>query len=240
MTDTALEIITDIMLIAGAVEAGQSPDGLDSNDTLRAMNTLIESWSIKKYVTHFKTTDSKTLTVGDPTYTIGSGGDFNTARPTRIEGAYIRDSDNNDHFVAIISSGIYRRLEVKDTEARPDQLWYNPTYSSELGTITLNWEPDVAEDLFIESLKPLTNFTGLTVETVLPPEYNRALKWNTLLEVASGFGYTPTRIDIANAVDSLADIRRLNAEVMREPVSFSPRRPRGSRYADPERERIYV
>ncbi len=227
MTDTALEIITDIMLIAGAVEAGQAPDGLDSNDTLRAMNTLIESWSIKKYVTHFKTTDSKTLTVGDPTYTIGSSGDFDTARPTRIEGAYIRDSDSTDHFIAIVSAGTYRLIEKKDDDARPDQLWYNPTYSSELGTITLNYEPDVAEDLYIESLKPLTNFSTLTTETVLPPEYNRALKWNTLKEVASGFGYTLTQDDRNNAAESLADIRRLNAEVMREPVSFSPQRSRG-------------
>ena len=226
MADTALEIITDILLIAGAVEAGQSPDGNDSNDTLRAMNTLMESWGIKKFVAHFKTTDSLTLTVGTAEYTIGSGGDFDTARPTRIEGAYIRDSDNNDHFVAVISSGTYRRIEVKDDDARPDQLWYNPTYSSALGTITLNYEPDVAEDLYIESLKPLTNFTNLTTETVLPPEYNRALKWNTLKEVASGFGYTLTQDDRNNATESLADIRRLNAEVMREPTSFSPAQPR--------------
>jgi hypothetical protein len=59
---------------------------------LGKLNAMLESWSLDRRMCYSVTQESFALTASTGTYTIGSGGAFNTARPTKILNAFVRDS----------------------------------------------------------------------------------------------------------------------------------------------------
>ena len=95
--------------IAEIIEAAQRLCGIrDTTDTtrlnegLKAFNIMLTSWEeILQYAPVEES--AHTLTVGTQSYTIGTGGDIDTARPTNIVSAFIRDSSGNDYSLNIIS-----------------------------------------------------------------------------------------------------------------------------------------
>ena len=173
---------------------------------------MLEGWSIERLMCPNLLQESFALTASDGSYTIGSGGDFNTTRPTKIvDPCFIRDSSNLDSPVQIIDAAAYGRIVQKNIDGSyPGYLFYDAAYSSSLGTIYLYPEPQAGLTLFINSWQQLASLSTLTASLSLPPGYQRAIEFNFAVEFASEFGKEPPASVVALAKQTKAALKSLN------------------------------
>lgn len=159
----------------GAGEIENDPSPAEFTDALESANMMLNSWTAHGLITHHIVTENFPLVIGTGSYTIGTGGVFNTSRPNRIAGGYTRDSSNNDYPLTIIDRDRYNSIVNKDVQSQPCELYYYPMFP--LGVIYFDYLPDQAYTLFIDSLKPLSELT-LEADLNLPPEYEEAILYN--------------------------------------------------------------
>ena len=86
---TALDIITGALRDIGILDAIEIPSDEDAAVGLTYLNDLLEAWSNEGLTVYTQSQNSLTLT-GAASYTVGSGGTFNTTRPIFPESAIYR------------------------------------------------------------------------------------------------------------------------------------------------------
>lgn len=87
---TARDIITAALQDAGVTGVGQTPSGEDMNDALFRLNNMLGQWNRQRWLV-FHTVDVTCISNGNISYTVGLGGNFNIARPDRLEtGCFVR------------------------------------------------------------------------------------------------------------------------------------------------------
>ena len=185
---TASSMVIRALRLIGEKEVGGSLSSAEQTAYLSDLNAMMESWSLERLMCYHEVEDSKALTVSDASYTIGSGGDWNTTRPTTITQAWIRDSSNLDSPVEIINQQAYNLIVQKTVDGTyPQYLYYDTAYSTARGTIYIYPEPSAALTLYITSWKQLTQFATIGETVALPPGYQRAIEFNLAVELAGGF-----------------------------------------------------
>lgn len=184
---------------ASSVDISDTIDPAEYEDALESVNMMLALWATKGLVVYHVVTEQLALVAGQESYTIGTGGNFNTTRPNRLIGGFIRDSNNTDSPIEIVSRDRYNSLSNKETEGIPRYLYYYPAYP--LGTIYVYFSPLENYTLSLDSLKPLTALT-LDTTLALPPEYEEAIKWNLAVRLAPDYKTTPRADVVALAEES--------------------------------------
>ncbi|MCK5563693.1 MAG: hypothetical protein KAJ07_00465 [Planctomycetes bacterium] len=205
--------------------AGDDVDPNDEADALTILNMMLGTWGNKRTRILSSVKEGFTLTIGQTTYTIGTGGDFSTERPVKIEKAFVRDSNNQDHPVKIIvDRAEYEGIIDKNISARPYKLYFERVFDSSRGNILLNRAPDTAETLFLIMWKPFTTFSLATDVVVLPNGYEEAIYTQLAIRLAPHFGKTVSQELATIAGDAVGAIDKVNLEV---PI-VRPDAPRGT------------
>jgi hypothetical protein len=208
-------LIKSALRKVGAVSSGQTPPAAEMQDALDELNLMLDQWSTKSLMVYAVTTESLTLTAGQSEYTWGTGGDFTTARPVLIQSGYVREggaSGGTNDIPIEIKGGkdTYNLIAEKSTEGRSYSLWYEPEFP--LGKVRLYPTADGnADQLFLDTWKALSAFTGLTQTVAVPPGYESALVWQLARRIAPEYGYTLTTDERRMAKEALNDVMRLNA-----------------------------
>lgn len=209
MTTSALDIITGAARLIGVVFKSEVLDSDEANDGLKSLNEMLDSWSNDSLVINAYTTEGFSLT-GAASYTIGTGGNFNTSRPINIIDAIVRLS-NIDYALKIITPEEYQ-TEIVDksvTTQIPRYLVYDNAYP--LGNIKIYEVPTSGSTLVLQSNKPLSNLSALTTTVDLPPGWKRALKYNLAIDIAPEYGaeaiQTAQQI-LPQAKEALGNIKR--------------------------------
>lgn len=161
----------------------------EQNYHLSRINSMMDSWSLERLMIHTYSQTSFALTASQGSYTIGSGGDFNMTRPTKIVNpCFLRDSDDTDTPVQIINAEAYGRLPDKTLDGSyPQYLYYDYGYSAtSTATVFLYPEPQSGLTLFINTYQPLQTFSTMTVVLQLPPGYQDAIELNYAVRSALG------------------------------------------------------
>ncbi len=201
------------MLLAGLIMAGDKPIGgslssAEQTHWLARLNAMMDSWSIERLMCYQLLEENFPLVSGTASYTIGSGGTFNTTRPTKINNAWVRDTSSYDQTLNIITKEQYDRLVAKSaTGSYPDSLSYDPAYP--LGTIYCYPKPGSGLTLYIESWKQLQQFGSTSTAIALPPGYQLAIESNFGVFACAGFRDPPAAV-VKIAHDSKAAIKSLN------------------------------
>ena len=211
MATPSTMILRALRLLGEKVVAGTLSSD-EQTAYLADLNTMLESWSLERLMVYQLLQESKALTASTGSYTIGTGGAFNTTRPTRIvDPCFIRDSSNLDYPLTIIDAEQYGRITQKTLDGqRPEYLFYDGAFASSLGTIYLYPEPAASLTLYINSWKQLQTFALISTTVVLPPGYQRAIEFNLAVELAGGF--TNVSQEVAKiARESKAVIKGFNA-----------------------------
>jgi hypothetical protein len=208
----ASDLIKASIRLIGAYAPGETPPSEDLNDGLSALNLMLDSWFADRTLVYAVTKESFPLVAGQSSYTIGTSGNFNTTRPFKIEGAYIRDSNNQDSFVEVTDDqNRYNLIGVKSTQGRPYILLYDPQMST--GKIYLYYTPDTTYTLYLDSWKPVTQVSSLSTSLTFPPGYERAIKYNLAIELAPEYG-TSVKDEVAYlAKESKKEIQNLNTKI---------------------------
>ena len=209
---SALDLIKTAAQKLGAIESGASLTAEEANDGLNVLNSMLDAWAIdRRYVYHIQQA-SHAWPGAATSRTIGSGGDFNTTRPERLEpGTFFRDSSSNDYPVFVTEDRtIYDRIVVKSsTSTYPQILFYDRVYP--LGVLYVYPVPSSALTLKLNSWNILQSFATLTTDLSLPMGYRHLIEHNLAIELEPVFQLkAPDSVKrIANR--SLAAMARFNS-----------------------------
>lgn len=211
-TQTARTLIARSLRDLGVLAVGETPTGPEASDALIKLNELLEAWSLERLMIYAINEVTKTLTGADATYTIGSGGDINTSRPLRIEEAVLRDAQNLDLPMRILTLEEYSSIALKSTTSTYSRwLYYDNAYP--LGTITLWPVPSTSDKtLHLWLWQPLTSVASLDTSLNLPPGYTRALRTHLAADLAPEYGVEISAILAAVGADAKAAIKSQQSE----------------------------
>lgn len=201
------------------IGSGDVPSTSEYADALEALNNMLASWSVKRYVPPQLISESFSVSSGVSSRTIGPSGQLVTARPLKIVSAFLRDSANNDYpFGKIGNKTEYDAISYKSHTERPSEIFYLDTFPN--GTIYFNSITDAAYTLYLQSQKQIVEFVAVTDTWSLPEEYDVAVKLNLQIHLSAEFGVQLSPAVVALAKESLRDLKRLRAAAQVEPVSL--------------------
>lgn len=219
---TAIDLIKGSVRLLRILDADIIPTSRETVYPLEALQYLLDSWSNDSQTIYNIKQDTLTLTTGQQLYTIGVGGDFNTARPIKILSAKIRNS-GVDYDLPIMAYNDWAEVVNKSDTGLPQYMYCD--YSAPLANIYLFPKPTASNTILLFSEKPLNSPTTLTDEIILPPGFLRALKFNLAVEIAAEYGAQPSQ-DVARiAQESLELLRKTTRRIntsQTDPKSLPP------------------
>ena len=232
--ETAGDIINGSLRLLGVLAEGETPSAETSQDALRAMNQMIDSWNTER-LSVFSTQDQVfTWPAGQLSRTLGPTGDFVGNRPVLLDTAtyYVDPGSGVSYGIKMINQQQYDGIAVKTvTSTFPQVMFTNMTYPD----IEMFVYPRPTRDLtwhFI-SVEELTQ--PATLDTVLhfPPGYLRAFRYNLACELAPEFGVEPAPQVQRLAMASKRNLKRINNpdDIMSMPYSLVATRQRYNIFA---------
>lgn len=204
---TVRDLIRRSLRLIGAIAVGEDPAADEAQDALSSLRGMLGSWSTDRLNLYYVTREEFTLSGSMPYRTIGPGGTFNTARPTRIrEASYITDGIETP--IKILNTQRWSDVDLKGLQSDyPQALYYEPQYP--LGRVYLYPNPVSAIKLVLYSDKPL-DFVTLNDPVELPPGYEEAIVYNLAIRLAPEYGRAIPGEVVSVASESKAAIQRLN------------------------------
>lgn len=207
---TALDMITVALRRVGVAAPGETLSADQANDALAVLNTMLDSWSTQRLSVYQILEEDFLLTANDGEYTIGTGGDFNTTRPVKIDDSSFVRYSNIDYPLEIIGVNAYNAQPFKSNSSTVPYALYCD-YAYPLASIFLYPVPSVAGTLHLCSWKALQSFSGLTTALSLPPGYRRAIEWNLAKELSPEYGRPVNGDILREAASSKKSIQNINA-----------------------------
>ena len=204
MATTAADLISGAFQKIGVY----SPTTAQSASALISLNNMISSWGAD-LLNYALTREYKALTTGDAEYTVGSGGDWDTVRPMKLESAYLRDSDDYDWPLEVINAVQYNSHYCKSLDGRPERIYFIPEYP--LAKIIFDYEPDASYTVYCDFVKNFTEFTATTTSVTLPAEYKEALIYNLAISLGEDWDRVVAKTTLIKAMETKGNIDRLNA-----------------------------
>ena len=184
---TARDIIKGGLRKISVLGTGSNLSNEDAQDALDLLNGILSSWSVEGNLVYSETAETFSLVSGQASYTIGTGGDFNTVRPHVINTATVTIGDT-DYPLHVFDQSQYARITQKTVAGTPDIFYYDAGYP--LGTIKIYPVP-TGETITLYSMKPLTQFTTLDTDLTFPDEYRLALEYNLAEAIAPEYEREP-------------------------------------------------
>ena len=234
MATTAADQINGALRLIGMLAEGETPSAATAQDSLSALNQMIDSWNTER-LSVFSTQDQVfTWTPNLIHRTLGPTGDFVGNRPILMDDAtYFKDPTNGISFgIKIINQQQYDGIAVKTvTSTYPQVMWINMDYPNidmyvyPVPTKALEWH-------FI-SVTELDQPASLSTQLAFPPGYLRAFKYNLACEIANEFGVEPPPNVARIAMTSKRNLKRINNpdDIMSLPYSIVGTRQRFNIFA---------
>ena len=232
--ETAGDIINGSLRLLGVLAEGETPSAETSQDALRAMNQMIDSWNTER-LSVFSTQDQVfTWPAGQLNRTLGPSGNFVGNRPVLLDDAtYFKDpSTGVSYGIKFINQQQYDGIAVKTvTSTYPQVIFVNNTFPD----IDMFVYPRPTRDLewhFI-SVEELSQPATLATTLHFPPGYLRAFRYNLACELAPEFGTEPSPQVMRIAMSSKRNLKRINNpdDIMSMPYSLVATRQRFNVYA---------
>ena len=232
--DTAGETINGALRLLGVLAEGETPSAETSQDALRAMDQMIDSWNTER-LSVFSTQDQVfTWPAGLINRTLGPSGDFVGNRPILLDDAtYFKDpSTGISYGIKMINQQQYDGIAVKTVSSTfPQVLFVNMTYPDI--DMFIYPRPTRALEWHFISVEELTQPATLDTDLTFPPGYLRAFRYNLACELAPEFGVEPSPQVQRIAMTSKRNLKRINNpnDIMSMPYSLIASRQRYNIFA---------
>lgn len=217
---TAQQLIERSLRLIGVLASEETASGAEAADALVTLNDMIDQWNSERLAVFSITrnggsTDGTTfpLVASQQLYTLGAGGNFNVARPPKIERASIEYLANPSQPlelpIDIYDEQQWQQIPVKSTTSNIPRLVY---VDYAFPTINLRYwpTPNEVHNAILYYWTALTQFTALATNLTFPPGYAKALRYNLALDLAPEYGRAVPPEVAVQAVDSKAKIKALN------------------------------
>ena len=215
---TANDFITRALRLLNVLDPTETPSPEDSELGLDVLNDWIDSLGVERQTIYYVTRTTQTLTASTASYTIGSGGTINIARPVWIQRAGLvldtSASTVTEVPIRVLTDDEYALWPQKTlTSSLATAIYYDHNWSAGLGLIRPLPIPTVSTtQLVLYTPTALTEFADISSKAyTFPPAYRRALTYNLANELAIHYPSVQPDPRIAKyAVDSLAAVKRGN------------------------------
>jgi hypothetical protein len=232
-TYTAGEQINRALRLLGVLAEGETSSASVSQDSLMAMNQMIDSWNTERLAV-FSTEDQIfTWPASLISRTLGPTGDFVGNRPILLDDAtYFKAPNGVSYGIKMINQQQYNGIAVKTvTSTYPQVMWVNMTFPN----IEMYVYPRPTQNLEFHfvSVQKLDQVASLSTILYYPPGYLRAFTYNLAMEIAPEFGVEPSPQVKRIAMTSKRDLKRINNpdDVMAVPYALVANRQRFNIYA---------
>lgn len=223
---TPRDIITLALKSAGVLGVGQTASATDVNDCFTLLNFMLAQWQRKRWLVWTLDTYSVPCT-GALFYTVGPGGNINIPRPDRLESAFFRQNipsmpNEIDYPLEIVEAReTYNHIALKSLGSFPTYIYYESSFP--LGAIYPWPLPSNLYQVFISVKTQLKQFTNLSQNVNMPPEYYAAILYNLSARIRTAFQLPPDMSVVVLAKDALNVIRGANAQIarLRMPVDLT-------------------
>jgi hypothetical protein len=232
---TAAELIEGSLRLLGVLAEGEQPSVAVMQDSIMAMNQMIQSWDTER-LSVFSTQDQVfTWPAYTMSRTLGPTGDFVGNRPIEVDDAtYFKDPSSGLSFgVKLINQQQYDGIAFKTvTSTYPQVLWVNNTFPDI--EMTIYPVPIKALEWHIISVETLNEVSSVATDLYFPPGYLRAFRYNLACELAPEFGVEPSPQVQRIAMSSKRNIKRINfpGDLMAIPYPIVATRQRYNIYAN--------
>lgn len=203
----------------GVIDPTETPSAEDAETGFNALNDWMESLATQRLSIYQVARTVKALTNGTATYTVGSGGDINIARPLWIQDAgLIIDNGAAQPIempISVLSDDDWAAVTIKTLPGPYVRgVWYDYAFAAGLATLSVTPVPDASStSLVLYTPTALTSFADQTTSYSFPPGYNRAIRANLALELAGEYSATPSAALVRMAEDGLTLVKRANSRL---------------------------
>lgn len=211
MATSVHDICTGALQNIGAVAIEETPTAAELIGAMNVLNNMIEAWNTESLAVPGVRPETFALAAGQATRTIGTGGDFNTARPVRIVKARIKDAAGTEYDCEVTENyDYYASIIVKSTQSVLPTLIYD---DGGFPLKTLYFWPvpsDASYSVVLWNMEQISGFTSLSDNVIVQPGCKRALEYNLSIELGPKYGKKATADLIQLAIMSKADLKRSN------------------------------
>ena len=232
-TYTAGEQINRALRLLGVLAEGETPSASVSQDSLMALNQMIDSWNTERLSTFVTQDQVFTWPAGFIARDLGPSGDFVGNRPILLDDAtYYKAPNGVSYGIKFINQQQYDGIAVKTvTYTYPQVAWVNMGFPD----VTITVYPKPTQDLewHFVSVQELDRPADLSTIMYYPPGYLRAFTYNLAMEIAPEFGVEPSPQVARIAMTSKRDLKRINNpdDVMALPYALVANRQRFNIYS---------
>jgi len=236
MSNTALDLISSSLRLVNVLAAGETCPISEANDALQVFNDMIDSWNTMRLAIFTTKTEDFPLVLGQQSYTMGPGGNFNTVRPAQIDAmsAILLYNPSNpvEEPIAMYSWDQWQtKVPVKVVSGSFPTICYD---DGGFPLRTLNMWPiqstGTINNVRIYSWQALTQPAALNTAISVPPGYRQAFRFNLAVLLGLEFSATVPAGVAQVAVESLARIKVINmpdltmeSDLLPEPLSTNYR-----------------
>lgn len=214
MSITANTMISRALRLIQVLGPDVSPTAQEAADGLYALNSMLDAWSVERLMVYQVQQTTHTWPANTTSRTIGSGGDFNTTRPAKIEqGTFFREG-TQDFPVQVIDREAYDAQVLKSTGSTYPQV-LAVDYGFPLVTLYAYPVPGSALTLHLNTWKPLQSFAGLTTALSLPPGYQATIEHNLAVWIAPEYGSAAQKA--AERISARASLLKASLKSMNQP-----------------------
>lgn len=193
MAVSALTLIADALGLLMVNAAGETPAPADAELCRRTLNRMLDAWALDGASTPLVARTVVNLVANTASYTIGSGGTVNIARPdTLVSAAIIADPSDTpvvEQPISVLDAIQWAAIRSKDsTSSVPSAVYYDRAYSGGLGNLYPWPVPSSSTpDLVLYTRTAMAAFADLSTAYVLPFGLEDALVSELAVRVAPHF-----------------------------------------------------
>jgi hypothetical protein len=206
---TANDMIRQALRMAGVLASEETPTAVMAADGLITLNNLLQSMGATAFGSVSWPQTSFTLTANDGSYTIGSGGDINTQRPTAIYEAHV-SYGGVDYPLKPMALEDYERISIKGVSGIPATITIRPGYP--LSTLLIYPAPSDVMTLVIDRVAPVADY-ALNDTMNIPAHWNRGIRALLAVEYCAEYGIEPASAIVAIANEGKRAILRSNVQI---------------------------
>jgi hypothetical protein len=208
---TALDLIKGALRKIKQYAPGEALDADDATDALGQLNGMMDQWSAQHLAVFNNVEAVLALVPGKSAYSVGTGGDWNIARPLRLSSAYTRitTSSSVDFDCQEVSFDRYSQIGLKNQPGPwPKMMYFNTGFP--LAEIRLWPVPQAGYEFHLWYDMLISQFASLTTALSMPQGYQLAIETNLACLLGLEYGGVTPELQKA-ARDSLKIIKSLNA-----------------------------
>lgn len=190
--------------------AGEDPSADQLQDAITDLSLMLNTWSTERLFVSKLVQEAFDLSLSQQTYTMGPGGDFDTARPLFIETCAIRVSNGTPQQVdiacPIMNADEWAAISVKNTQGVfPTRMW--PNFDNTVVELNFWPIPTTVQQIYLSSWKPLADLNSADTDVLLPPGYVETIIYNLCLRLCPSYGKEPAGSIVALANSTKARLK---------------------------------